>query len=103
MASPNAKAMPSTSTAVGPLPMPAITAAPHPNKTSVNVPINSATDFFIAASPSRDYRRRQSRRRCYRLGLAAGGTNVDQLKSESIAQEVYARRSVGATNQAISH
>ena len=37
--------------AVGPLPMPAITAAPHPKKTSVNVPINSAIGFFMTPFP----------------------------------------------------
>src|SRR5207248_108342 len=50
MANPNANAIPSTSMAVGPLPIPAMTAAPHPKKTSVNVPINSAVGFFILLS-----------------------------------------------------
>ncbi len=58
MASPKAMAMPSTLTAVGPVPMPATTAVPHPKNTKANVPMNSATDFFMAASlanaPARD-------------------------------------------------
>jgi hypothetical protein len=36
---------------VGPDPIPAMTAAPQPKKTSVNVPINSAIGFFIGISP----------------------------------------------------
>src|SRR6476660_1564797 len=47
MANPNANAMPRTSIAVGPVPIPAMTAAPHPKKTSVNVPMNSAVGFFM--------------------------------------------------------
>ena len=40
-------AMPRTSTDVGPVPMPPMTAAPQPNSTSANVPMNSATAFFM--------------------------------------------------------
>jgi hypothetical protein len=36
--------------AVGPVPIPAMTAAPHPKKTSANVPMNSAVGFFILLS-----------------------------------------------------
>jgi hypothetical protein len=39
MANPKANAMLRTSIAVDPVPIPAMTAAPHPKKTSVNVPI----------------------------------------------------------------
>jgi hypothetical protein len=47
MANPNANAIPSTLMAVGPVPIPAMTTAPHPKKTSANVPMNSAVGFFI--------------------------------------------------------
>jgi len=47
IASPNAREMPSTPTVVAPTAGPAITAAPQPNSTSVNVPMNSAMAFFI--------------------------------------------------------
>src|SRR5215469_2181667 len=49
-ARPKAKAMPSTFIAVGPDPMPPITAAPQPKKTSVKVPMNSAIAFCMASS-----------------------------------------------------
>jgi hypothetical protein len=50
MASPNAKAMPNTLIAVAPAPIPPIVAAPHPNKTNMNVPMNSASGFLMEAS-----------------------------------------------------
>jgi hypothetical protein len=52
MDSPNANAIPSTLIEVGPDPIPAMTAAPHPKNTSVNVPMNSATGFFIYRLPN---------------------------------------------------
>src|SRR5260370_17578403 len=50
MANPNAKAIPRTSMAVGPVPIPPMPAAPHPKKPSANVPMNSAVGFFILLS-----------------------------------------------------
>jgi hypothetical protein len=47
MANPNANAIPRTLMAVDPVPIPAMTTAPHPKKTSVNVPMNSAVGFFM--------------------------------------------------------
>src|SRR6188768_157264 len=51
MARPNAKAMPRKPTVVAPTAGPAMTAAPQPNRTSVNVPINSASILFINVAP----------------------------------------------------
>src|ERR1700746_88198 len=50
IANPNAKAIPRTSMEVGPVPIPPMTAAPHPNRTSVNVPMNSASGFCMPMS-----------------------------------------------------
>jgi hypothetical protein len=36
---------------VAPLPIPAMTAVPQPIRTKANVPMNSATAFFIAIPP----------------------------------------------------
>src|SRR5580692_10360770 len=47
MAKPKALAMPKRLTAVGPDPMPPITAAPQPKNTRAKVPINSAACLFI--------------------------------------------------------
>src|SRR5271165_1612641 len=51
MAKPNALAMPSRLTAVGPDPMPPTTAAPQPKNTRAKVPTNSASCLFIAQTP----------------------------------------------------
>src|SRR5271165_1504889 len=50
MAKPNALAMPSRLTAVGPEPMPPTTAAPQPKNTRAKVPTNSASCLFIAST-----------------------------------------------------
>jgi len=51
MVRPKAGAMPSTSTEVAPVPVPAMTAVPQPMRTKAKVPINSAIAFFMMMPP----------------------------------------------------